>query len=118
MKRKDILLILIPTFIVVLLWVVFSVYHSYINSTIPKDVNMQILYIEPDFDLKTVEGLKKRQLVNPIYTIESQNEEDLTTDTNQAQTEDTPTPTPTITNSNPSSTSATQQSLEDQENSQ
>lgn len=116
MKRKDILLILIPTFIVVLLWVVFNVYHSYINSTIPKDVNMQILYIDPDFDLKTIEDLKKRQVINPIYTIESQSEQDLTTQANT--TDDQEAPTPTITPSDLSTSSATQQSLGGDENNQ
>ena len=111
MKRKDILVLLIPTFIVVILWVVFNVYHSYINSTIPTAVNTQILYIDPDFDLKTIDDLKKRDVVDPIYTIESQgSEEDLTQESTK-DSEIVSTPTPTISASNVSSSSANEQSL-------
>lgn len=114
MKRKDVLLLLIPTFIVVLLWVVFSVYHSYINSTIPTDVNMQILYIEPDFDLKTIEDLKKRQIVAPIDAIELGAEQDLTTEDNTLDSQETLIDqelTPTITSPDVASSSATGESL-------
>lgn len=113
MKRKDILVLLIPSFIIVILWVVFNVYHSYINSTIPTDVNTQILYINPDFDLKTIEDLKKRQIVEPIYAVEPQSKEDLSQQTTQENTElvTTPTPTPTISSSDLSSSSAQQESL-------
>ncbi|EKE05518.1 MAG: hypothetical protein ACD_19C00241G0003 [uncultured bacterium] len=101
MKRKDILVLLIPSFIIVILWVVFNVYHSYINSTIPTDVNMQILYINPDFDSKTIADLKKRQTVEPIYTISQQTQEDVAKEIEQI-----PTPTPTAADSNLSSPSA------------
>lgn len=111
MKRKDILVLLIPSFIIVILWVVFNVYHSYINSTIPTDVNTQILYINPDFDLKTIEDLKKRQIVKPIYTVETQSKEDLSQQTTQEGTELVTTPTPTISSSGLSSSSAQQESL-------
>lgn len=114
MKRKDVLLLLIPTFIVVLLWVVFSVYHSYINSTIPTDVNMQILYIEPDFDLKTIEDLKKRQIVAPIDAIELGAEQDLTTEDNTLDSQETLIDqelTPIITSPDVASSSATGESL-------
>lgn len=111
MKKKDILVLLIPSFIVVVLWVIFNVYHSYINSTIPTDINTQILYINPDFDLKTIDELKKRQIVEPIYTVEAQSKEDLSQQTTQEGTELVTTPTPTISSSDLSSSSAQQESL-------
>ncbi len=111
MKRKDILVLLIPSFIIVILWVIFNVYHSYLNSTIPTDVNIQILYINPDFDLKTIEDIKKRQIVEPIYAVEAQNKEDLSQQTTQESAEVVPTPTPTISSSDLSSSSAQQGSL-------
>lgn len=72
MKRKDIMILLIPSLLIVIFWVVFSVYHNYVNSTIPVSVNMQILSITPDFDLKTIENLKKRNAIEPIYQVTPQ----------------------------------------------
>lgn len=67
MKRKDVLLLLIPTFIFVLAWMGFSIYHSFINSTISEVLNIQILPISPTFDTTTISSLKKRTHVNLIY---------------------------------------------------
>lgn len=89
MKRKDILIILIPSLIVVILWVVFSVFHNYINSTIPNDINMQILSINPDFDTDTISKIKSRSVVDPIYTFEQ-------TSIKEASLDETPSPTPSI----------------------
>lgn len=85
MKRKDIIFLLIPMLVIVILWVIFSIYHSYITSTIPTNLNMQILSISPNFDLKTIEAIKTRRVVTPIYDLGSQPESLVT-----------PTPTPTI----------------------
>ncbi len=72
MKRRDVLTLLIPSLIIVILWVVFSVYHNFIGSTIPTSVNDQISAITPDFDTKTIEAIKGRNTVNPIYTANPQ----------------------------------------------
>lgn len=69
MKRKDVLLILVPSFIFVLAWMSFSIYHSFINSTISEALNVQILPISPSFDTKTISSLKNRSHVNAIYEI-------------------------------------------------
>ncbi len=69
MKKNDILILLIPSMLVVILWVVFSIYHNYVTSTIPENLNTQILSISPDFDLKTIENLRKRDVVIPIYQL-------------------------------------------------
>lgn len=69
MKKNDILILLIPSMLIVIMWVVFSVYHNYITSTIPENLNTQILSISPDFDLKTIENLKKRNVIIPIYQL-------------------------------------------------
>ncbi len=99
MKRKDALIILIPSLIVAILWVVFSVYHNYINSTIPNDINMQILSINPDFDTNTINQIKSRKTVLPIYTIEGSK-------TSNEDSDQQPSPTPTITPPITSSSSA------------
>jgi|SRR3990167_7718683 len=69
MKQKDILLILVPTFVMVLLWVVFNVYHSHVSSTISEPLNKQIDPIPQAFDLQGLESLKKRVRLEPIYEI-------------------------------------------------
>jgi len=85
MKRKDILTILIPSFIFALAWIGFSVYHSFITSTIPESVNMQISPITPDFDTKTIADIKTRKIITPITEIQA-----------TANTEITPTPAPVV----------------------
>lgn len=67
MKRKDILALLIPIFILVFAWIGFDIYHSSVKSTISEELNMQITSISPDFDTKTIDKLKKRQNVTPVY---------------------------------------------------
>lgn len=69
MKKNDVLILLIPSMLIVIMWVVFSIYHNYVTSTIPENLNTQILSISPDFDLKTIENLKKRTAVIPIYQL-------------------------------------------------
>ncbi len=72
MKRRDILTLLVPSLIIVILWVIFSVYHNFIGSTIPTSVNDQISAITPSFDIKTIEAIKGRDTVNPIYVASPQ----------------------------------------------
>src|SRR4030042_1912834 len=67
MKRKDILVLLIPSFLIVVFWVVFNIYHNFITSTIPEDLNAQIVSISPDFDTSVINNLKKRKNVEPLY---------------------------------------------------
>ena len=69
MKKNDILIILIPTFLFVIAWIAFSVYHNIVTSTISEELNMQILPISSNFDTKTIDGLKNRQRVEPVYQI-------------------------------------------------
>ena len=99
MKRKDALIILIPSLIVVILWVVFSVYHNYINSTIPSDINLQISSINPDFDTNAINQIKNRKTVTPIYTIEGSK-------TSSKDSDQQSSPTPTIISPTTSSSSA------------
>ncbi|HYM64919.1 MAG TPA: hypothetical protein VES68_00315 [Candidatus Sulfotelmatobacter sp.] len=69
MKRKDILVILIPTFIFVILWIIFSIHHAINTPTITEATDIQITSISPNFDTKTLDSLKKRTSVSPIYEI-------------------------------------------------
>lgn len=69
MKRKQILFILIPTFIFVVIWIISSIYHGLMTSTISQNENMQITPISPNFDIKVIDNLKQRKAVTPIYEI-------------------------------------------------
>jgi len=93
MKQRDIITLLIPSFILILAWIVFSIYHSSVSSTITPVVDIQISPITPTFDMNTISKLKQRQKVTPIYEI---------------QTAATPTPTPGFPNIFSSSLSASQ----------
>lgn len=65
------LVIIILLFIFVLAWIISSIYHSGSKSTISETTNRDIAPIEPVFDTKTLDELKKRQKINPIYELES-----------------------------------------------
>lgn len=67
MKKKDIFTLLIPTLIFVFAWIGFGIYYSTVKSTISEELNMQITPLSPNFDTKTIDELKKRQSVTPIY---------------------------------------------------
>ena len=94
MKKNDILQILIPLFIFVLAWIVFSVHHNIVTSTISQTLNVQISPISPSFDTTTVAALRNRQNVTPIYEMNIPVENIVIPATSSAQV--IPTPTPTV----------------------
>lgn len=59
--------LLVSGFVVVVAWILFSIYHKAATSTIPPAVNIQIKPIAPEFDTKTINELKRRTLVSPLY---------------------------------------------------
>lgn len=67
MKQRELLIIIIPTFILTVLWVMFTVYHNSTTSTIEDPLSIQIIPISGQFDLKTLDSLKKRTKVEPEY---------------------------------------------------
>jgi len=69
MKQKDIIMLLVPSFILILAWIIFSIYHSSAASTITPVVNIQISPINPVFDMDAISKLKQRQKVTPIYEV-------------------------------------------------
>ncbi len=72
MKQKDLIILLAPLFILTILWVVFNVYHNYVTSTIKDPLSIQIIPIEGKFDTNTIEKVKSRQRINPLYEIQVQ----------------------------------------------
>lgn len=73
MKQKDIFLILVPSFILVVLWVIFSIYHNFVSSTISQPLTSQIRPIQGTFDMKEIEAIKQRQVIPPVYSLSGGN---------------------------------------------
>jgi len=71
MKQKDILIIIILLFIFTLVWIGGSIYHNAVNSTISETTSKDIFPIEPVFDTKTIDKLKKRQKIIPSFELEN-----------------------------------------------
>ncbi len=67
MKRKDIIILLTSLTILTILWVVFNIYHTSVTSTITDSLSIQIQPITPNFDIKTIEQLKQRARISPLY---------------------------------------------------
>src|SRR5437764_655690 len=65
--QKDILFILISSFIMVVLWIGFNIYHIWITSTISQDIQLQLTPIAPNFDPATIQQLKTRENINPSF---------------------------------------------------
>lgn len=91
MKKNDILLILVPTFLFVVAWIGFSIYDNIVTSTISGSLNMQIIPINPNFDTATINNLKKRNNVTPLYQL------GIPVENQAVQTTPTPTASPTAT---------------------
>ena len=70
MKQKDLLIILIPAFILTVLWVIFSIYHNFVSSTIKDPLTYQIIPIEGKFDNDSLIDILGRKRVTPTYEIE------------------------------------------------
>jgi ammonia channel protein AmtB len=67
MKKNDLLIILASVFIFVFIWIGFNIYHSSVKSTISETVTIQISSVSPNFDTTSIEKLKNRQTVTPIF---------------------------------------------------
>lgn len=66
-KRKDVQIILWLTFITVAAWIGFHIYHVSVTSTISEEIEKQIAPIDPNFDINTINKLKEREQVEPMY---------------------------------------------------
>lgn len=66
--RRDVFLLSLLTFVTTVAWIVFDVYHSSVTTTISPEIEEKIVPITPTFDLPLVEGLKRRQKIDPFTT--------------------------------------------------
>lgn len=55
--------------IFILSWIIFSIYHNSATSTISQSLNQNIIPITPDFDSKTIDEIKERENVSPIFEL-------------------------------------------------
>jgi hypothetical protein len=60
---KNILYLSIFTFIVILSWIAFGVYHNHTTTTISNDAQILITPIEPNFDNATIDRIRQRTVV-------------------------------------------------------
>jgi hypothetical protein len=67
--QKDILYVSISSFVLVVLWIGFNLYHAYVSSTIAPDLQLQIIPIEPTFNSAAIQKIKARENVAPVYEL-------------------------------------------------
>lgn len=65
--KKDILFILISSFIIVAAWIGFNLYHIWVTSTVSQNIQMQLTPIDPNFDPTTIQQLRNREHIDPLY---------------------------------------------------
>ena len=72
--QKDILFLSASFFAIVVAWIAFNLYHTYVTTTISEDLQMQIIPIGPKFDTETIDALKSREKINPLFQLSSDEE--------------------------------------------
>lgn len=60
---KNLLIIAILTTLVIVSWIIFTVIHSSVSTTIPKDVSSIIAPIPASFDKQTIDLLKTKKVI-------------------------------------------------------
>ncbi len=92
MKQRDVLFLSISVFALIAFWIGFNIAHNLDESRISAPIKENIIPISPDFDTKTIEAIKNRQNVEPLYETgvssasSSQNIPAITQETSQPST--------------------------------
>lgn len=102
-RKNDVLLLLISSVILVIAWVIFSLIHLSLTSTINEVLSQQISAINPSFDTKTINALKNRENITPVYSFSNTN----TASGSAGTVVPSSTPTPTVVTPTPIPSSAT-----------
>jgi hypothetical protein len=71
MKQKDIFIIVVSSFIVIVIWIAANLWHIQNASKLSASVILQSKPITPVFDTQTLEKLKERSQVTPLFTIKN-----------------------------------------------
>lgn len=69
MKQQDLLFLFGSVVSLVVVWILFNLYHNSVTTTVSKEVQIKIDPIAPDFDTQTIQSLKTRLKVSPIFDI-------------------------------------------------
>lgn len=67
-QQKNLLYLIIPSTILVILWIIFGVYNRAVTSTISSSQQTAINPIAPTFDTSIFDLLKKRSTITPLLT--------------------------------------------------
>lgn len=86
--QKNLIYLLIPTTIVIIVWIGVSIYTRAVSSTISQKLKVSIQEIDSKFDTSIIESLKKRGQVDGKIDIDPQ-----ALATPSATPTNTPTPT-------------------------
>ena len=70
-KQNDILFILISSFVVVVAWISFSIYHIRVTSTVSQHIQYQLSPIDSTFNPQTIQLLKGKEDINPLFESQS-----------------------------------------------
>ena len=70
--QKDILFILISSFVVVVAWIGFNLYHIWATSTVSETIQMQLTPIDPVFDPAVIQQVKTREQIEPLFEKQTQ----------------------------------------------
>ena len=70
-SKKDILIIIILFFVSTFIWIGSNIYHTSVSSTISEDTSKEIAPINSNFDTGTINELKSRGKILPIYDLQS-----------------------------------------------
>lgn len=68
MRPKDLSIIAIFTFVTAVAWIILSLYHTKVTSTISPALQKQIEPISPRFDKTTIDRLKKQRKKLEVLT--------------------------------------------------
>lgn len=90
--QKNLIYLLVPSTIVIVVWIGVSIYTRAVSSTISQKLKVSIQEIDSKFDTSVIESLKKRGQVDGKIDIDPE-----TLATPSATPTNTPTPIPTTT---------------------
>ena len=77
MKQKDLLTLLIPMFLVTILWVIFNIYHNHVTTTITDPLTVQIIPLDGKFNKTSLESIKNRKRTEPLFVAPVAEEDDI-----------------------------------------
>lgn len=95
MKKNDLLFILTSSCILVAIWIVFSIYHASVSTTINQTIVQEIKPINPTFNTAAIDQIKTRQQITPVYDLKNASSAAINKPITPTQTLTHPTTTPT-----------------------